>query len=437
MVQDADKATRDLSGGDQRYSKREEETRQIQRVASLSILINLLLVGIKSILAGLSGSLAITASAVDSASDAVASLAVLGGLKLSTRKTRAFPYGLYKIENILSVAVAMFIFFIGLEIAQHALKPAENIPDISLGIVLWLGLGMIITILFGQYSIFVGKRTESPTLIAEGRHRQSDVASTMVVLGSAVLSYSGLQISVAGISIDQIAAMLVLLFIVYAGWGMLSDGMRVLLDASISPEIHGQVRKILEAEPMVAHVKELSGRNAGRFRFIETSLVLRTNDLKKSHMVSEEIEARIMQQVPHVEKVVIHYEPVSSDHLRAAVPLADTNGTVSEHFGEAPWFAVVLVRLSDRKIEHQEVHENRFGHIDKGKGIQVAEWLVSRKVDIVFTREDLGHRGPVYVFSNAGIKLNITSETNLAGVLRSLFQDNPAREILTREEDQR
>jgi len=46
-VQDADKAARDLSGGDQRPSKREEETRQIQRVASLSILINLLLVGIR------------------------------------------------------------------------------------------------------------------------------------------------------------------------------------------------------------------------------------------------------------------------------------------------------------------------------------------------------------------------------------------------------
>jgi divalent metal cation (Fe/Co/Zn/Cd) transporter len=89
---------------------RTEETRQIQRVALYAFLLNFGLAGLKAALAYLSGSLAVVASAVDSATDSVASLAVLCGLKLSTRKSHTFPYGLYKIENVISVIVAIFIF---------------------------------------------------------------------------------------------------------------------------------------------------------------------------------------------------------------------------------------------------------------------------------------------------------------------------------------
>ena len=37
-------------------------------------------------------------------------------------KTRAFPYGLYKVENLVSVIVALAIFYAGYEIALEAIK---------------------------------------------------------------------------------------------------------------------------------------------------------------------------------------------------------------------------------------------------------------------------------------------------------------------------
>nr|HDN00290.1 hypothetical protein [Deltaproteobacteria bacterium] len=54
-------------------------------------------------------SLSITASAVDSATDSVASLVLYVGLKSSNQKTSVFPSGLYKIENLFSVVMASFI----------------------------------------------------------------------------------------------------------------------------------------------------------------------------------------------------------------------------------------------------------------------------------------------------------------------------------------
>jgi len=393
------------------------EAGQIERVALYALLINVMLTAIKGVLACFSGSLAVAASAIDSATDSVASLTILGGLKLSTRKSPTFPYGLYKIENVISVILAMFIFFAGYEIIRNILSSGAKPPTITLGLIGWLSAGILITFLFGQYAIAVGKRTKSPTLIAEGRHRQVDVLSSLVVLLAVGLHYFGLDIDFFGITIDHIAAGLVLVFIGYAGWEILSDGMRVLLDASLDPETLGQIRKIIESQPMVTEIRRLAGRNAGRYRFLETEMVLRTGDLKKAHAISQHIEADIRKQIPLVERVVIHYEPQVREYLRIAVPLADSVEQISAHFGEAPYFAVVLLRLADGNIEQQEILTNPHTKVPKAKGICVAEWLLEHKVDVVIVKQDLHKKGPAYVFADAGVELQVSTAGRLSEVI--------------------
>ncbi len=57
--------------------------------------------------------------------------------------------------------------------------------------------------LFGRYAIRVGRRTHSPTLNAEGRHRQVDVLSSLVVLVAALLGYLEVDWQIRGVTIDQ------------------------------------------------------------------------------------------------------------------------------------------------------------------------------------------------------------------------------------------
>ena len=79
------------------------------RVAWASIAINIFLSLLNLAIAAASGSLAVAAEMVHNLVDLVASVAVLAGVKISERESRDFPYGLYKVENM--VAVAMLIFF--------------------------------------------------------------------------------------------------------------------------------------------------------------------------------------------------------------------------------------------------------------------------------------------------------------------------------------
>ena len=399
----------DISSTENESAKRDTEAREIQKLALFGFLINLGLVAIKFMLAIVSGSLAVTASAIDSGTDSIASLILYGGLKISTRKTRAFPLGLYKIEHVISVVVALFIFFAGYEIARNVLRPAANPPDISLAVIIWLLGCTLVTFLFGQYVLAVARRTESPTLRAEGRHRQTDVLSSAVVLGSVVLNYFSIPVALFAVSIDHIAAAMVLIFIIHAGWELLSDGMRVLLDASVDFDTLDQVRKIIEAEPTVIHIKSLVGRSAGRFRFLQADIVMRTDYLAKAYEVSHSIEEKIHRQIPHVERVTIHYEPRPQNNIRIALPLQDDRTTISEHFGESPYFEVVVVRLPDYQIEKREIIENPDHEVARGKGIRVAEWLVDQKVDTLLVKEELRHKGPGYVFANAGVMVRVVS----------------------------
>jgi len=409
------------SKGHKDTSATKDETRLIQKVALYAFLLNLFLAVLKGALAFASGSLAVTAGAVDSISDSIASLAVYGGLKLSIRKTPKFPLGLYKIENLISVVVAIFIFFAGYEIAIRIITPSTKLPEISLTLIILLFAATVLTFLFGQYAIASGKKTESPALLAEGRHRQTDVLSTLVIWISVMLQYVEADFGFWGISIDQIAAGLVLLFVAHTGWGLLSNGMRVLLDASIDHETIEKVKRIIESQPAVVEVRSLVGRNAGRFRFLQAKVQLKTNDLQKAHQISEQIEQNIHRQIPHVERVFIHYEPPSRGFSRLAVPLADPEGRIGSHFGESPYFAVIQLRLADHHIESKKILENPHAEMERAKGIRVAEWLINEKIDALILKEGMKHKGPGYVLTNAGVKVHVVAADNLEEAIRSVM----------------
>ena len=76
----------------------------IERWGWYSIAVNVILAAINLTIATGSGSLALRAEIVHNVVDLLAAIGLLIGLKLSTRKSKAFPYGLYKLENVVAVS---------------------------------------------------------------------------------------------------------------------------------------------------------------------------------------------------------------------------------------------------------------------------------------------------------------------------------------------
>jgi cation diffusion facilitator family transporter len=379
-------------------------------VAWASIGVNVGLSLLNLVIAAASGSLAVAAEMVHNLVDLVASIAVLAGVKISERESRAFPYGLYKVENVVAVGVALLIFFTGYEIARQALRGEAGPATVNGWMLAGVALSAILPLAFSHYEMRIGREINSPSLMADAQEYRAHVFSSGVV-------FLALVGQMVGIPLDRYAALVIVVLIARTGWQLLVDGMRVLLDASLDAETLNQVRAIIQADPAVTEIRSLAGRNAGRYRFLEADVALRVDDLEKAHAVSHRIEQAIRAQVPHVERVRIHYEPQVRSHLRYAVPLADPAGTVSQHFGEAPYFALVTVRTADGQVERQEVLANPHTHVEKAKGIRVGEWLMGLKADVVLLREDVHGKGPAYVFADAGVETRLTEANTLAEVL--------------------
>lgn len=386
---------------------------KLERVGVYSLLVNIGLVALKLVLAALSGSLALVASATDSAIDIFSSVAVLIGLVISKRKTKTFPFGLYKVENLVSIVIAVLIFFAGYEIAKEALLAPSGVVVTEWWMLTGVGLTVLVPLLYSRYELRVARTTNSPSLMAEARHFQTDVLSSSIVFVSLVAG--GL-----GFDVDRIAALLIIPFIARSGWDLMVDGMKVLLDASLDSEMLSQVRGIIESYPGVAEVKSVVGRNSGRYRFLQANIEVHTTDLERAHRLSEELEQTVRDQVSNVERVVIHYEPREKTSLIYGVPLQDATGGVSEHLGRAPYFAIVELSAEDGSLLRQEIVANPYGQVEKQKGLQAARLLVGKGVDVLLLRESLEGKGPSYVFADAGVETRLTIAETLTQILAEL-----------------
>jgi len=392
----------------------------IERWGWYSIAVNIILALINLVIAMASGSLAVGAEMVHNLVDLLTAVGVLIGLKLSTRKSKSFPYGLYKLENVVTVVLAVMIFFTAYEIAQDALLAPTRQATVDPWMLGGVVVAAAIPLVFSHFELRAGQAANSPALIADAKEYRAHVFTTGMVFAALLAQWFNLPL-------DRIAALVIVVAIGKTGWDLLSDGMRVLLDASIDAETLNRIREIITGEPGVAEVKWLTGRNSGRFRFIEAEIVLRFHDLEKAHAATQRIEREIRQAVPHVDRVLIHAEPLERTHQRYAVPLADLQGTISEHFGEAPYFALVALRLADGQVEQQQIVANPHTAVPKAKGIRVAEWLVAQKVDVVLLKDSLQGKGPTYVFGEAGVEMKSTEAATLDDVLTTLTRELAAQ----------
>jgi len=54
----------------------------------------------------------------------------------------------------------------------------------------------------------------------------------------------------------------------------------------------------------VVEIKDLTGRSSGRYKFIESTIVLKTHDLDKAHFIATRIEENIKEQIKNVDRVL-------------------------------------------------------------------------------------------------------------------------------------
>jgi cation diffusion facilitator family transporter len=391
-------------------------TDDAERLALSSLGINLLVTGLKYFLGVFSGSLALLADAVHSSADVVSSASIWAGIRLSRRKTKRFPYGLYKVENFAALITSGLILLAGYEIVRSVLWASERVRAERLPYAI-LGVIAVASVLwsFSRYELKRARKLNSPSLEADAQHLTTDLFSSCLILVGLAGTYFQVKFP-----LDKVAALVIVVLIAWVGIKIATDAVRVLLDASLDFKTLNTIRELILESPQVSKINGLTGRNSGRFKFIEADLALKVRELEKAHFVANQIENRIKSRVSNVDHVLIHYEPMQKETRIIALPVAADRVHLSEHFGEAPYFLLLKVKSGGGSLLDESLLINPFQATEKGKGIKVSEWLVSLGIDEILTAKSFAHKGPHYVFSDNEVKMRQTDERNLKEIKDSL-----------------
>ena len=277
---------------------------------------NALLFAFKLLAGGVSGSVAVTADAVNNLSDASSSVISLLGFKLAEKPADAeHPYGHGRMEYLSGLMVAVMILVIGVELMISSVKkilspvpvrvnaPVLAVLGCSIGVKLWLS----------AFNRRIGRAIGSPALEAAADDSRNDVISTSAVLLSMIIAHF------SGLTLDGYMGAAVAAFILVSGLGLVRDAVSPMLGAAPEKEFADDIRKKLESYPGVLGVHDLLVHDYGpgrKYASVHLEMDAGTDSVA-AHDLIDGIEREFLTEKGL--HLVIHHDPVEVDDPRIAV----------------------------------------------------------------------------------------------------------------------
>ena len=296
---------------------------------------NLVLFALKLLVGTISGSVSITADAMNNLSDATSAIVTLVGFKLAEKPADDdHPYGHARYEYLSGLAVAAMIIVIGFELAKTSVEkifqPAAVEFTLPVAVVL-LG-SILIKLWLSLFNSSLGKYIDSSALLATAADSRNDVLATAAVLAAALVEW------LTNWRIDGFMGLGVALFILYSGAMLAKETISPLLGETASPQLRELIVGIVSSEPKVLGYHDLMVHDYGpgqRFASMHVEMDQKEDPLL-CHELIDNLERRCLQE--HNVHLVIHYDPVVTgdeemDRLKGMVEqvLREMDSQISIH----------------------------------------------------------------------------------------------------------
>ena len=281
---------------------------------AVGIACNVFLFILKVVIGLVTGSISIAADAFNNLSDGLSCMISIVGFKVSGKAPdEKHPFGYGRTEYIAGLVVAFIIVLVGFEFFKTSIDRILHPAPVafSLVLVVILAISMLVKLWMGAFNVQIGRRIDSPVLMAAGQDSRNDVITTgVVILGMVAGQFTTLPV-------DGYVGVLVAAFIVWAGFGIARDTVAPLLGEAADPEIARSIEKIVMESDYIVGVHDLIVHNYGAGRSLASlhAEVPSDSDFVAVHEVIDEAEKRVWQRTGVY--VVIHMDPidVNNEHV--------------------------------------------------------------------------------------------------------------------------
>lgn len=312
-----------------------EEQRQALRSTWISVWVNVFLASAQVAIGVFARSQALIADGIHSLSDLVADGVVL----VAARHAHAdaddnHPYGHARFETAASLAIGLILLGTGLGMVWSAgvrLHDGQSLDAVHPVALVTALLTLVAKEGLFRYMRRVGERLKSSMLIANAWHARADAASSLVVaagIGANLLGYH---------SMDAVAAIIVGVMIVKAGWTFSVEAFHSLTDHALDPEEIERIRKTVQAVGGVQGVHELRTRRMGDWAVIDMHVEVDAHlTVSEGHYIAEQIAAQVKDS-HRVAECTVHIDPGTVRHLArvlALPPRAEVQARAEQALGQ-------------------------------------------------------------------------------------------------------
>lgn len=282
------------------------------------IIVNVLLAAAKFIIGTASHSIAITGDALNNLSDAGSNVVTLVGFRMAGAKPdKEHPFGHGRIEYVAALVVGFIVEMMGFELIKSSIEKIKN-PEPS--VFSWAACAVLLLSIGGKiwlalFNRYLGKKIDSPAMSAVVADSISDTAATASTLLALILS------QFTSFPVDGVFGIVVALFIMYSGFGILKETIGILLGTPPSKKLVDSLRSFILSHDGIIGIHDLVIHSYGASKFFASvhAEVPSTVDILKAHDTIDLIEREVLkkfsiQLVIHMDPLVVNDERVDELH---------------------------------------------------------------------------------------------------------------------------
>lgn len=271
------------------------------------IIINLILALAKYLIGTITHSIAITADAINNFSDSVSCVITLISFKMANMKPdKEHPFGHGRIEYVAALIVGFIVELMGYELIKSSIEKIKNpeavVFSVPAAIVLILSIGGKLWLaLFNRY---LGKQIDSAAMSAVFTDCIGDITATTVTLIALILSLF------TDLPIDGYMGIVVSLFILYAGFGILKESIGIILGKPPSKELVDELVTFIMSHEEILGIHDLVIHSYGETRIFASvhTEIAADGDMLRVHDTIDTIEKNVMKKFGI--ELVIHMDPI-------------------------------------------------------------------------------------------------------------------------------
>lgn len=292
---------------------------QISRITWIGMAINAALTAFKLVAGAIGKSSAMMADGVHSLSDFISDIVILAFLKISSKgRDKDHDFGHGKFETMATFILSIILIVVAAQILSHGIEKTiailhgEDVPAPSMIALIAAALSIVVKEFCYQITLHVGKRVNSPAVIANAWHHRSDALSS---IGSLIGIGCAIWLGKKWVILDPLMGCGISIVIFIVAIKMALPAMKELLDISLPEETENDITAIAKSVSGVTDVHNLKTRHTGPSVIIDAHIMVDHNlNIVEAHNIATEVENALKSKYGFETQISLHIEPDNYSH---------------------------------------------------------------------------------------------------------------------------